>query len=108
MLNIIDTLRTNRNGIVHDSASQSLAADVFKQKWAEIKKLHTRQETCPLCAIFRSVYDTMQAKGTFATHLRHKISLPLSHICTFPFISFGIRGHLIKKLMQNVFYFNTA
>ena len=53
-------------------------------------------------------YDMMQAKGTFATHLGHKIISSLSHICTFLFISFSIRRHLMKKLMQNLFHSNTT
>ena len=50
----------------------------------------------------------VQVKGTFATHSGHENSLPLSHICMFPFISYGIRGHLMKKSMQNMFNPNTA
>ena len=50
----------------------------------------------------------MQAKGTFATHLGHKIFSSLSHICTFLFISFSIRRHLMNKLMQNLINFNTV
>ena len=57
---------------------------------------------------YKCKYDMMQAKGTFATHLGDKIFSSLSHICTFPFISFSIKRHLMKKLMQNLFHFNTV